>query len=363
MSSTSIPLTYETKVWKENPSFLVCGIDEAGRGPLAGPVVAAACIMLPPAAPATNLEAPVNGVNDSKTVDEEDREQIFDELMKSQSLCFGVSVVDHRVIDRINVLQATMLAMTRAFAAAKEEANRRITTKSKASEVKDVHTVYIDGPLCPFRLAAATTGEVDPDEQDEVKADASQPLGPPDFGAEKVELLNSLIDGGFASILAENQSLSSSSSSPKKKALPKMTTSSQKKQDLALTTSLSMYSRGLQSRLGKITSLIPVIKGDSKVFCIAAASIIAKVTRDRIMRKAEDLWPGYGFAEHKGYGTASHMAAIRGKGASPIHRLTFAPMKNMYPEKAEEARGAPLQAPATKSSSKGDNKSKKRKRV
>ena len=103
-----------------------------------------------------------------------------------------------------------------------------------------------------------------------------------------------------------------------------------------------MYGRGLQSRLGKITALVPVIKGDSKVFTIAAASIVAKVTRDRIMRKAEEIWPGYGFSEHKGYGTASHMSAIRTKGASPIHRLTFAPMKTMYPELAEKARGSPL---------------------
>ena len=362
-TSSSIPLTYETRVWKENPSFLVCGIDEAGRGPLAGPVVAAACIVLQPSTPDTTFEPPVDGVNDSKTVGEEDRERIFEELMKSQSLCFGVSVVDHRVIDRINVLQATMLAMTRAFAAAREEASRKSATKSKALEVKDVHTVYIDGPLCPFRLVAATNGDEDPDAREESPVDASSssaepPLGPPDFGAEVVELPQAQIDGGFASILAENQSVLLSSSSPPKKKPSQKT--SQKSKEPVSSTSLSMYGRGLQMRLGKITSLVPVVKGDSKVFCIAAASIVAKVTRDRIMRKAEDLWPGYGFAEHKGYGTASHMAAIRAKGASPIHRLTFAPMKNMYPEEAERARGAPLQVPSTNSSSKFDKKKRKR---
>lgn len=357
-TTSSIPLTYETRVWKENPSFLVCGIDEAGRGPLAGPVVAAACIVLQSSTP----EAPVDGVNDSKTVGEEDRERIFEDLMKSQSLCFGVSVVDHRVVDRINVLQATMLAMTRAFAAAREEASQKSATKSKALEVKDVHTVYIDGPLCPFRLIAATNGDEDPDAREESPVDSSSssaepPLGPPDFGAEVVELPQAQIDGGFASILAENQSVLLSSSSPKKKPSQK---TSQKTQEPVSSTSLSMYGRGLQMRLGKITSLVPVVKGDSKVFCIAAASIVAKVTRDRIMRKAEDLWPGYGFAEHKGYGTASHMAAIRAKGASPIHRLTFAPMKNMYPAMAERARGAPLQVPSTSSSSKFDKKKRKR---
>jgi len=361
-STNSLPLTYESRVWKEHPTFLVCGIDEAGRGPLAGPVVAAACIMLHPSGTldSESIKAPVDGINDSKTVEEEDRERIFEELIKSKSLCFGISVIDHRVIDRINVLQATMLGMTRAFAAAKEEANRRNTTKSKSIEIQDVHTVYIDGPLCPFRLAAATTGE-DPDipkDLDTINDNTEKINGPPDFGADIVELRQSQIDGGFASIIAEQNSLqlestqtsssssfsssSSSTSSSKKRARsPKKVITAKNNQAIAELES-SMYGRGLQSRLGKITSLVPVIKGDSKVFTIAAASIVAKVTRDRIMRKAEEIWPGYGFSEHKGYGTASHMLAIRTKGASPIHRLTFAPMKTMYPELAEKARGSPL---------------------
>ncbi len=75
---------------------------------------------------------------------------------------------------------------------------------------------------------------------------------------------------------------------------------------------------------------------------LLAASLVAKVTRDRIMRQAEALWPGYGLGEHKGYGTGAHMSSIGRLGACPIHRLTFAPLKTMYPDRAEKARGGPL---------------------
>lgn len=180
----------------------VAGVDEAGRGPLAGPVTAAA-VILP-----EGLCIP--GVDDSKKLSPQKREQMFD-LIMSLALSVGVGVVAPDVIDSINILQATRLAML----------------------------------------------------------DAVQQLSPePDF---------ILIDG--------------------------------------ITT---------------INSTIPqktVKKGDSLSLSIAAASIIAKVTRDRLMIEMDILYPGYGLSSHKGYGSTRHLEAIRLLGPSPIHRLTFAGVK------------------------------------
>jgi ribonuclease HII len=176
----------------------VAGIDEAGRGPLAGPVMAAAVIL--PAGMS------IIGVDDSKKLTPDRREKLF-EIIMAQALTVGVGVMDPVEIDRINILQATRRAM----------------------------------------LAAV------------------QQLSPtPDF---------LLIDG-----------------------------------------------------ISTIDSAIPqktIKKGDSLSLSIAAASIIAKVTRDRLMIEMDVKYPGYGFAGHKGYGSATHMDAIRRLGPSPIHRLTF----------------------------------------
>ena len=176
----------------------VCGVDEAGRGPLAGPVVAAAVIL----APGTQLP----GVNDSKKLSEKKREQLFD-YVRENALAYGIGEASETEIDEINILNATFLAMRRAI------------------ENMD---------------AAA------------------------DFA---------LIDGNRI--------------------------------------------QGLD---------IPaecVIGGDAKVLSIAAASILAKVTRDRKMRQLAEVYPQYGFEKHKGYGTKAHYAAIEQCGVCPIHRRTF----------------------------------------
>lgn len=176
----------------------VCGVDEAGRGPLAGPVVAAAVIL----APGTQLP----GVNDSKKLSEKKREQLFD-YVRENALAYGIGEASEAEIDEINILNATFLAMRRAI------------------ENMD---------------AAA------------------------DFA---------LIDGNRI--------------------------------------------QGLD---------IPaecVIGGDAKVLSIAAASILAKVTRDRKMRQLAEVYPQYGFEKHKGYGTKAHYAAIEQYGVCPIHRRSF----------------------------------------
>ena len=185
---------------------LICGIDEAGRGPLCGPVCAAAVIL-----PA-NLEIP--GLNDSKKLTDKRRRELFP-IIKEQAIAYGIGLASHEEIDEINILQATYLAMERAIA------------------------------------------------QLEGKADFA------------------LIDGNRA----------------KDFGLPVRT----------------------------------VVKGDSLSASIAAASVLAKVTRDDIMLEMAEKYPEYGFEVHKGYGTKAHYEALRAHGHSEIHRLTF--LKKFYGEK------------------------------
>lgn len=177
----------------------ICGIDEAGRGPLAGPVVVAGVIM--------PQDSMIEGVNDSKKVSEKKREKLYDVILE-EAISYSVAIIGQDVIDEINILNATKQGVTNV-----------------------------------------------------------------------VERLNV-------------------------------------KPDLIVVDALTHIN----------TKGIPydsIIKGDAKCYNIAAASIIAKVTRDRIMRQWDEIYPQYGFTSHKGYGTAKHMAAIREYGLCPIHRRSF----------------------------------------
>ena len=178
---------------------LICGIDEAGRGPLAGPVVVAAAIM-----PRNSM---IEGVNDSKKVSEKKREKLYD-LITDEAIAYGVGIIDQKEIDRINILNATKEGLTMA--------------------VKELNP----------------------------------------------------------------------------------------KPDLIIVDALSKIdTEGILYK--------SIIKGDAKCYSIACASIIAKVTRDRIMRQWDEVYPQYGFIKHKGYGTAAHIAAIKEYGLCPLHRLLF----------------------------------------
>ena len=177
----------------------VCGIDEAGRGPLAGPVVVAS-VMLP-------KDSMIEGVNDSKKISESKREKLYDVILQ-EAISYGVGIIYQDEIDEINILQATKKGLHEAVA---------------NMEIKP-NVILVD----------ALTG--------------IDTLGIP-----------------YKSI----------------------------------------------------------IKGDAKSYSIGAASIIAKVTRDRIMREWDKVYPEYGFAGHKGYGTARHIEAIKKYGLTPIHRKTF----------------------------------------
>ncbi len=186
---------------------LVAGVDEAGRGPLAGPVVASAVILSP--------DNPVEGLRDSKKLSALKRDKLYHEILDS-ALSVGIGIVDNDVIDRINILNATHRAMKMSL------------------------------------------------------------------GRLNVKPTRALIDG-----------------------------------------------------YGLPTQIIPnegVIKGDDKIDCIRAASIVAKVTRDQLMEKWDIVFPEYGFAGHKGYGTKQHMEALQKWKPSPIHRKSFRPVKeNLKP--------------------------------
>lgn len=190
-------LKFERECWT-NGLMRVAGVDEAGRGPLAGPVVAAAVIFAP--------EHFIEGVNDSKVLLPEEREELYKTIVR-EALSFGVGIVDHRVIDSINILQATYRAM---------------------------HEAIIQLSITPSIL---------------------------------------FVDG--------NRFLD--------KGIPFKT----------------------------------IIDGDALSFSIAAASIIAKVTRDRLMVEYDKEFPEYGFAQHKGYATLQHREAIKQFGLCEIHRRSF----------------------------------------
>ena len=183
----------------------ICGIDEAGRGPLAGPVAAGA-VILP-------KDCTILYLNDSKKLSEKRREELFVQI-KEQALAWSVGIVGPERIDEINILQATYEAMRQAIAG---------------------------------------------------------------LGTEPDLLLNDAVE------------------------IP-----------------------------GVAVMQVPIIKGDAKSVSIAAASILAKVTRDHMMEEYDKLFPEYGFAKHKGYGTAAHIAAIREFGPCPIHRRSF--IKNFVPQ-------------------------------
>ena len=196
----------EKKLYESGKVELICGIDEAGRGPLAGPVVVGAVIM--------PKDSMLEGVNDSKKISEKKREKLY-ELITSEAIAYSVGIVDQEVIDDINILNATKKALTESI----------IGLETKPDIIM-------------------------------------------------VDALNKIDTCGIP--------------------------------------------------------YISVIKGDAKIYSIACASIIAKVTRDRIMYEYDKIYPAYGFAKHKGYGTAFHINAIKENGLCIIHRKSFIKQNWLY---------------------------------
>ncbi|WP_027627915.1 ribonuclease HII [Ruminiclostridium cellobioparum] len=190
-------LSFERQAREEGFSY-IAGVDEAGRGPLAGPVVAAAVIF--------PEGVTIEGVNDSKKLSEAQREALF-EIIKEKALAYGIQAIDEKCIDNINILNATKSAMTGALEQLKPQADCILLDAVRLENIK--------------------------------------------------------------------------------------------------------------------TKQVPIIKGDSLSFSIAAASILAKVTRDRLLKEYDNIYPEYGFAVHKGYATPQHISAIKKFGLCPIHRLSF----------------------------------------
>ena len=189
---------FENKLYSEGLKY-IAGIDEAGRGPLAGPVVVGIAIMKP--------DSFIEGVNDSKKISEKKRELLYEQIT-NEAIDWSVGIVDQKEIDEINILNATKKAL---------------------------HMAITNLKIKPDRILVDALEHID-------------------------------------------------------------------------------------------TCGIPytsIIKGDAKVYSISAASIIAKVTRDRMMKEYDEIYPEYGFAGHKGYGTAKHIQAIKAYGPCPLHRKTF----------------------------------------
>lgn len=239
-------LRLERVLWGRG--FLPIGIDEAGRGPLAGPVVAAACLL-----PA-DVELP--GVNDSKKLTEKRREALFP-LVQERAIAWSIGVVDHARIDEINILNATFEAMRLAV--------RGLLGEPLPAE-PPLWAEAVGGPLArplPEGWARSAEGPL---------ADGLPSEGaPPDVRAGSPFLL---VDG--------NQRIREWT--------------------------------GLQR---------PIVGGDRKALAIAAASILAKVARDRLMIGYDKLYPAYGFAGHKGYSAPVHWGALDREGPCPIHRRSF----------------------------------------
>ena len=192
----------QTDLFDQTEFMLIAGVDEAGRGPLAGPVVAAAVIL--------DASRPIDGLNDSKKLSAKKRELLFIEICeKAQS--YAIAEASVAEIDEINILQASLLAMKRAVEALHIQPDQ----------------IRVDGTFCP---------------QVTMPAEA-------------------------------------------------------------------------------------IIQGDSLIPAISAASILAKVYRDRMMDKMDETYPGYGFKNHAGYGTKKHLEALQNLGVTPIHRISFAPIK------------------------------------
>ncbi len=206
-------LEFEHTFWDRNPSIVLAGVDEAGRGPLAGPVHASAVVIA--AADAESfLNGPLAGLTDSKKLSEAKREHFCELLHSLPGVRIGVGSASVAEIDMLNILRATHLAMRRAV----------------------------------LDLADPPPGHV-------------------------------LVDGLPV------------------KGLPCPSTA--------------------------------IVKGDARSLLVAAASVVAKVARDHLMAELDAQYPGYGFAEHKGYGTARHLEALRRLGVSPVHRRSFAPVADI----------------------------------
>lgn len=239
------------------PNLQVIGIDEAGRGPLAGPVVAAAAI----------IPTDIPGVMDSKKLTkEEDREALYDQIISSPNARWSVAIGDASRIDEINILQATLECMRNA-----------------ANGVMNVPLTGQSDSIIGRREMEASSKYSGCYIVCGINDEHGMPID-----LNNVERINQVTFAKYYALIDGNRC---------PKDMPCESES--------------------------------MVKGDSREYAIAAASILAKVTRDRLMREYDAMYPEYELKRHKGYPTSAHMACVKKFGASPIHRRTFAPLKHM----------------------------------
>lgn len=258
----------EAEAWPDDttpPLRLLVGFDEAGRGPLAGPVSVAAVALSPQLLRQQPRPAWLAAVDDSKKLSDARREALFPQLIASAD-AWAIAHVHADHIDAVNILQATFHGMA-------------LVAEALFGRAEDAAWNDRPAPLDLRRVA-------DADAQTAWYADELTPALPPQG----------------AHLLASQRTLEPSR--------PLLLIDGNARFHVA-----GAAIAGLPQR--------PIIKGDSLSFHIAAASILAKVSRDHLMIHADTLWPGYGLAGHKGYPTAAHKAALAAIGAAPIHRRTF----------------------------------------
>jgi ribonuclease HII len=226
----TLDLSFEERAWKAG--LEVVGVDEAGRGPLAGPVVAAAVSVV---GPSSVDRAPVLGVNDSKAISEAERDSLAEQLMSHPRIRWAIVATGVHSIEEFNILRAALDSMTAA-------ADAVLSLSAGSWEMSRVRVLIDGNRMPPAFLPRPKRSEADG----------------PSFEAETI------------------------------------------------------------------------VKGDAKCYSIAAASILAKVARDKMMVHLGARYPEYDLATHKGYPTPQHMALVKAIGPSPIHRLTFAPLKGVW---------------------------------
>ena len=281
----------------------IMGIDEAGRGPLAGPVVAAAAI----------IPTDIPGITDSKKITKEDtREELYEEIVSSPNARWAVAIGDAARVDEVNILQATLECMRNAARGLMELEQFKLGSMCivPASESGSTSTDLMRTPA----------DKNDSDNDKDVKIAKVYP---------REKEYSSKIHGCYIVC-----GINDANGKPMDINGNTNISDDLKSHDLdeeTTRTTQSYYALVDGNRLPKEMpcDAEPIIKGDSKEYAIAAASILAKVTRDRLMHEYDALYPEFNLKQHKGYPTAAHMSKVREFGASPIHRRTFAPLKHM----------------------------------
>ncbi|KAL7567818.1 hypothetical protein ACA910_000567 [Epithemia clementina (nom. ined.)] len=284
-AAVSLPRTQETCIREKlGPSITVIGIDEAGRGPLAGPVVAAAAYV-----PTT-----VSGICDSKKITkEEDRQELFDQLVASPDILWAAAIMDASYIDEVNILQATLHGMALSAQAVIHMHKYKCNNNDPSFRLLPLPHIktkvsYCEKACVSFQGCYIVTNQHLSSESglrngSEIDISSSENIPTTDKAIDKQD------ENAYYALIDGNRM-------PAHMPCPAET----------------------------------MIKGDGREYSIAAASIVAKVIRDNLMRGYHELYPSYDFQQHKGYPTAAHVAIIKQiGGVSPIHRRSFQPLKSM----------------------------------